>query len=309
MKNNKKKHHYVWKEYLRSWTNGNDKIYAYIKGKNEIIHTNLTGVVQKRYYYSLEEFTIEEEIILQELVNNFSTKEALEINLELLYMYTSYSRIKRILENELTNKESVKIKDNYLLNLIRTNLFEEFHTRIENQGKKIIKIKTFEEFKSFENTNELLNALTFICFQYLRTIKMKNKLELTFKKSDFIIPKYSNLISLVFATSLAISLASKDNLKFTYYENKTNLKFITSDQPLMNIKIDERDEEDFVKEFELYYPISPKVAILIHFHEEFDKFTFEEINLNRIKELNDFVFDYAEEFVFSDTLDQLKNKV
>lgn len=306
MKENKKKHHYVWKEYLRSWTNGNDKIYTLLKSKNEIIHTNLVGVVQKRYYYSLEEFTIEEEIILHELVKNFSTKEALTINLELFKIYTSYSRIKRQLLNESSENISEESKLNDILNLIKTNLFEEFHTKVENKGNKIIKIKSFEEFKNFQNTNEMLDALIFICFQYLRTQKMKNNLELSFKNSSYIIPKYSNLISLVFATSLAISIASKNDLRFIYYENKTDLKFITSDQPLMNLKIDKKDEKGFVKDFELYYPISPKIAILIHFNEISEKYAFEEIDLKKIKELNDFVYEYAEEFVFSDSIEQLR---
>lgn len=300
MKENKKKHHYVWKEYLCSWTNDSQKIFTYLKSKDEVIHTNLIGVVQKRYYYSLEEFTLEEEIILHELVNTFSTKEALDINIELFKIYTAYSRTKELIEKEFAEKNS-ETKLQEILSLIKTNLFEEFHCKIENLGKKVINIKKFTDLKIFENTEYFLEAMIFICFQYLRTKKMKTGLESKFQNSDIIIPKYTNLISIVMATSLAISLASKENIKFIFYENLSGLKFITSDQPLMNLKIDEKDEKGNIRDFELYYPINPMVAILIHFNEQNEKYAHELIDLEKVKQLNSFVYEYAEEFVFADS--------
>jgi hypothetical protein len=87
----KRKHHYVWREYLRSWS-CEEKIYSYIKSENKIAKPNLMGVAQQRFFYSLEEFSLEEEIILKELVKQYSNCNAsLKINLELLNIYTGYA--------------------------------------------------------------------------------------------------------------------------------------------------------------------------------------------------------------------------
>ena len=67
----KKRHHYVWRNYLRAWSNSNDLIPSLIKINNKIAITNLTNVAQKKLFYSLEEFTFEEEYYLKK--NNFKS--------------------------------------------------------------------------------------------------------------------------------------------------------------------------------------------------------------------------------------------
>ncbi|RTY87062.1 DUF4238 domain-containing protein [Flavobacterium sp. RSP15] len=303
----KRKHHYVWREYLRSWSS-NEKIYSYLKSKDKITKPNLMGVAQQRFFYSLEEFTIEEELILKELVIEYSNSDAsLKINLELFNIYTSYSRIKR-LDKQKTfdiNSQSELEKLEKITDLIRTNLFEEFHTIVEGYGKKVIKIKKFEDLKIFENEDDLFFTMIFLCSQFLRTKKMKKSLELVFNKSDFIIPKYTNIISLVFANSLAVSLSQNQSINFIFYENDTKIKFLTSDQPLMNLLINDKDENGKVKDFELYYPINTRIAIVIHFGNQNNKYELIKINEQKVNMLNDFLFDYADEFVFSDTEEQL----
>jgi hypothetical protein len=303
----KRKHHYVWREYLRSWS-CEEKIYSYIKSENKIAKPNLMGVAQQRFFYSLEEFSLEEEIILKELVKQYSNCNAsLKINLELLNIYTSYSRLKRLDKENVfeTNSQKQIEKLSQILELLRTNLFEEFHTIIENYGQKVVKIKNFEDLKMFENDDELFFTMIFLCSQFLRTKKMKNSLELVFNKSDFIIPKYTNIISLVFANSLAISLSQNENIKFIFYENETEIKFLTSDQPLMNLLINDKDENGKVQNFELYYPINPKVAIVIHFEQQNLKYERIKIDKQKVTKLNDFLFEYAEEFVFAINEEQL----
>ena len=78
----KKRHHFVWREYLRSW-GSNEYIFAYKKSVDKIINPNLMGIAVQNYFYSLDEFTLEEELILKELVKEFSNENALKLNLEL----------------------------------------------------------------------------------------------------------------------------------------------------------------------------------------------------------------------------------
>ncbi|WP_180855879.1 DUF4238 domain-containing protein, partial [Flavobacterium panici] len=260
----KKKHHYVWRDYLRSWSSG-EYVFTYSKNQNKIFTSNLMGVAMEKYFYALDEFTLEEEINLKEVVKSCSNETVVELNLELYESFIIYSKILRFKKENafVIDSETKQEKLDKITKLIKSNLFEEFHTIIENYGSRIIKIKKFEEIRMFDDEDNLFFLMIFLCSQFLRTKKMKKKLELMCEKNELIIPKFINIISLVFANSLAVSLADNKDVRYVFYENKTDLNFITSDQPLMNLKFNDKDESGKVIEFEFYYPINTRIAILI----------------------------------------------
>ena len=135
---------------------------------------------------------------------------------------------------------------------------------------------------------------------------MRNKLELICQKNQLIIPKYLNMISLAFANSLAVSLADNEDLRYIFYENKTDVNFLTSDQPLMNLLFEDKDEKGNVLNFEFYYPINPKIAIVIHLKEQENKYEHIFIDKERVQELNNFLYEYADEYVFAKNESQLE---
>lgn len=300
----KRKHHFVWRDYLRGWSNNKDLVYTFFKSQNKINRPNLISVAQQRDFNAVHEFTLEQEIILKELVKSYSTTQALDVNMELYNLYTAYSKLKRMQRQNIFKDPHKKLEP--LLDLTRTNLFEDFHTRIENKGQALIKAVDFKDLKIIEDAEYQFDLMIFLCFQFLRTKKMRKDLDNLFKKRDYIIPEYTNLIVAVFATSFAVSLSENENIKFTVLENLTDTKFITSDQPLANLLINDRDEKGNVRFFKLYYPIAPTSALLVHFEEQNLKYTYRQAKHHEIKYLNDFVFHNSEELIFAETLDQLE---
>lgn len=303
----KRKHHYVWREYLRSWCHSKDMIHTYIKSNDKLFSSNLINVAQQKYFYSLEDFTTEEEKDLETFVRNFSNKNMLKANLALYELFISYSKIKRtFIKTEINNKQKV---DEFLLAL-KANTLEDFHSLIENLGSKIINTTSFEDLSFLNNKEDEYNTMLFFCIQYLRTNKNKKSVEKKIQYFKKVIPKYLNLISILFAQMLASQLLINKKVKYIYYENQTDLDFITSDQPLVNILKDLKDENGLPTDFELYYPISPRIAILIHYKEQKNKYEYSKINANKVNELNEFIFKNAEEFIFSISekqLDDYKN--
>lgn len=293
----KKKQHYVWKEYLRAWCS-NGRINAYLKGSKKKIVSNLEGVVQERYYYSLSEFTIEEEMILEEIVKRFTTPDVAEMNMELYHVVVSYSKINRELKKK-NIPENFKQELNKNLNLLQKNAVEEIHTRIELLGLNLIKARSIEQLLPiFEEGNRFI-TFAFICTQYFRTKKMRLAYNGLAKDHPYLREKYSDIIALVFSNSLAWSLAYNNKCRIIYLTNETTIPFITADQPAVNLKQHIKNENGHVGEFELYYPLTPKNAILVKVYQQENSIEDYKVRDEDVTYYNKSIFDNSEEFAFA----------
>lgn len=103
------------------------------------------------------------------------------------------------------------------------------------------------------------------------------------------------------ATTLARSISLDNKLRFIFIENNTTTPFITCDQPVFNILNDKLNEEGEVVELELYYPLTPKYTISLHFRpEQADIFEGKTADENYVNYLNKKVFENADYYVFAD---------
>ena len=91
------------------------------------------------------------------------------------------------------------------------------------------------------------------------------------------------------------------NAQVTLLINKTDVSFITSDQPVINLKADYKDLSQQPDELVFYYPISPRVAMTIN-----DGLYVKKIELTNAKDIyeyNDLINRAAYKMIFSnDTL-------
>ena len=116
-----------------------------------------------------------------------------------------------------------------------------------------------------------------------------------------------NIISFVMATTVAHKISLDNNLKFIFIENNTTTPFITGDQPIFNILGDQLNNNGEVQELELYYPLTSKCAVYLHFRpEQIDKYQSKTANEDYINLLNKKVFENADFYVFADNEEILK---
>ncbi len=294
----KKKQHYVWKEYLKPWCSDN-KIFTYLKPSNKTVYSNLDGIAQERFHYSLQEFTVEEEQILEDIVKQFSIPELIDMNLEFYETLVLYSKIKR----ELSKKdllEGFREELNKRLSILQRNTVEDVHMRVESLGKKLIISKSLAELEILFNQENRFSSLAFICMQYLRTKKMRLSYQELAKTHDYLKEKYSDIISIVFANNLAWALAFYQKCNIVLLKNETSISFVTADQPAVNSKLHIKNENGYVGDFELYYPLSPFYALLIQVKEKEKENSIEtrSIKLEEVIKFNQSIFNYSEMFVF-----------
>lgn len=306
----KKRQHYVWRHYLQPWAD-NENIWTYFKELDKIAKPGLMGVAQEKYFYGLEDFSDEEIAFLKTFVDKTSPAVLKSFNSDLLTLFTSTSLLKR----QLASSTNPKVNREFIaseIKILEANAMEDAHCIMENLGSKIIQCRNLEDLKSLSIDDNLYDAIMFLCVQYFRTKTMRKSALKAFNGDKFegLADKSWNIISFVMATTLARSISLDKNLRLLFIDNNTATPFITGDQPVFNILNDKLNDEGEVIELELYYPLTPKCAISVHFRrEQLDFSEGKTVDENYVKYLNKKVFDNADYYVFADNekiLEQVK---
>lgn len=303
----KKRQHYIWMYYLKPWTNSNH-IWTFFKSSDKIEQPNLMKVAQEKYFYQLEDFTEEEEAFLSKFIDYFSHNAVKDLNKSFLAYFTFPSKLKRLLDqnnNPSINKSwiSEKIRE------IKINFMEDAHCLIEESGKKLIQHRSLDDLKTILDDDNIFDGIMFLIFQYMRTKNMKNAAFKIFKgdKNEHIIKKSWNIISFTFAMNLSKRISLDERIKFIFIENKTENHFITGDQPVFNLLGDILNDKGEVNELELYYPLTPKCAINIHFRsDQIEQFESKFAEKEQVDYLNKKVFENSDYYIFADTKKQLE---
>jgi hypothetical protein len=170
--------------------------------------------------------------------------------------------------NEIINIKD-KVKDDNIIkdiDKLTTEFNENIHTSIENIAIKYLN-SLYREDISFYNTEQgNVEFNIFLCEQYFRTKQMKEtmmKVNVQIKNVNF--KNCWNIASHVLAINLPATLFTQRNhFRCVLLKNSTSTPFFTSDQPVINIAADKNNPRKLtINEFEFYYPITPKLALLI----------------------------------------------
>lgn len=300
----KKRQHYIWRNYLRPWSN-DEKIWTLFKESKKIENTNLMNIGQEKYFYKLIEFNNHDEDFIKDFINRVSHSSVKDLNFDFFEKFTIHHRIRRLLESKKVPKKLYEEE----LRKIEVTTMENTHTLIENMGMKLISCRCVEDLKFLERKRDLYNAIMFLSFQYFRTKNIKNKVNQAFKGIyEAKVVKCWNIISYVLSMNIARLISLDNKLRFIFFENKSKVKFLTSDQPIFNILGDDVNEKGDVKELEFYYPLTPVHAISIHFrNDQKEKFKQVIINEDESSFFNNKVCKHADYSIFSDNKEQLKN--
>jgi hypothetical protein len=276
VKNLKKHHHYVWKEYLKPWTTEN-KIYCKRKGKTFL--TSLNNVGQERFFYKSIKLGTEEIKFIKFIINGLKPDKAESINLIYnLYTYISNSN------------------DEYL---VKCGI-EDIHMHIENFGSNCLKKLQKGNIEFLKRKEYRYQLSRFLGVQYTRTKNMRSKMMpsmLENKKLD--LEKMALILQLIYGEIIANWIYNNGNI--ISLKNNTSLNFITSDQPIFNTKSKQTNTE-YVEEFKLYYPVTPNYAIFIS--KENEKFKIN--NLNDVRFYNKLVERNSHEQIYGKKIEDIE---
>ena len=304
MSKNTIKQHYVWRHYLRNFCFENESIFSLIN-LNKIVPNNLMNVAQERFFYKLHDIDENDLSFLNEFLNLYIPEQN-ELKEYLQTVLFSYKIT--ILKKALPNKTH---QENFEKN-VQNDYFENHMTMNENYGKKFIEIKNLEDLKECFITENEFKTLLFLAIQFVRTKQYREKLIEEFKDKKVNMDKFWFFISFAIGNILATNLLLKRKHKILLIHNKSNLEFITSDQPIINLE-EEKDEKGFAIYFKLYIPLSPYKSLILDFDSKEN--TVEELittDFDYVKKLNGKIIKHSNMFIFSKSesvLTKIKNSI
>ena len=296
-----KRQHYVWRYYLSQWTDNQTvegNLFCCRNGK--IFFTGLMNIGQENYFYKfinisdVEEWWIEQLCIYKNLENEL--KQIDKIWLE------SYRFPFKLIEQ----LNSLGIKNEKLFQDIINQGEESIYSKIEEIGKPYLDKILKEDCSFYDNFDDKFIFNLFICEQYFRTKKRLEEL----KSSNAFNMDYTKIwgpMRHIFSTNLAVNLTNtkEKQFKLKFINNKTSVNFITGDQPIINRYSTKESQGKVLDKFEFYYPITPKLAILIT-DKDYKKNELEITDFSKIHYFNDLIFINSLEQVYATSQDELE---
>ena len=294
-----KRQHYVWRNYLRAWSE-NDKIFAFLKKTNDIKRTDLMNVAQQRYFNRFYSFA---ELEKKFLIHMCDVKGPIKPLLDdLVRDINLFNEIKH-------SQKEIPPTSPKPLDEFEKNGLEKFHGIIEEYGHKIIACRKIEDLQFFNDSISKFETLMYLCFQYFRTKKQRDSQIENFRDEPLNIENIYSILVIIISARLAQNIYFDPKIRYSLLEisNVKEIRFITGDQPVLNLLADKLDEQGYAKDLIFYYPISPKHAIKIDFTNIGELYQHHYLTDEEVDELNRKIISEYHEFLFSDSHEQLKS--
>ena len=290
IENVKKKHHFVFQAYLSKWKE-NNAVWV-LRDRKKLFPTGTEAIAFKNLFYTINSLNLDEKKLLDCYLQTMSpvVRGQMEFFIETYLLPIENQKILDVMkqaaikrfgtENNIPDDLHHEIsKCEQIIRVQKNNNMEDFYCDIEGELVQYFRIIDEHGIGFYYNLdrNDRFNFLSDICIQYFRTLPLKERWMKQFgdsiKKLDFakvgIDLSKVNLenLSIFFfwhiQTSLAYSLMSKETT-IALLNNNTAIPFITSDQPIINLKCDYDNDLAETTELTFFYPISPTKALVIN---------------------------------------------
>lgn len=250
--------HFVWRYYLQAWADGAGVIHCLRDGK--IFPVQPKDVAKERDFYRLKSLTPEDIKFLEIFAINVAPAHLQNAHRKLLASFTTITRLSDSANSSLPEGHELRRE----LDIAVNNAEELLHGRIENVAQKYLDALRSGDASFFPDDKGLPNFMYFLSAQHFRTKGLKEKL---FTKSyplgtSAYLEKTWNVLSHIFAGNLGWSLYAERKLhQLIILENDTGIPLLTADQPTINIHATSDDQPP--ERLAFYYPISPRLAMLL----------------------------------------------
>jgi hypothetical protein len=291
MLDRKRRQHHVWQHYLKSWATG-DQVYCFREGS--VFCTNTLNVAVERDFYKLPALNSDDLALIKWLVIDPANPVAKQYHQEFLSALTAPARFVELHRASSTDPEEL---DEYL-DIQRTNVLEDYHERVENSFQPLLDDILKSDLSFYSSEQHTIGFLHFICVQHMRTKGIKERaIEGSRKNGGKDVSRIWDVISHMFAVNIGMSLyLERTKRTLALVHNHTDIPFVTSDQPIINLHAKGAAPPETLS---FYYPVSPRLALLLTEVNEAPAFTGDGLTSTQIRALNMRILDACHSQVFA----------
>lgn len=287
-----KRQHLIWRKYLAPWTDNinttDGSIYWYNKDKKEIISkTNIEDVGVQGYTYDISMLNDDDRRVIQSYYEKWlKTQSSLDISCKLTNSLEILERdyIENTFIREVENNGISILEELYnckfpfegpttiekVSSILEKELFDSIMTGIQTISDQELCSLYKQVLEKSNEEDKRYTFYEFLSVQMLRTWRTK---DVVFNAKNETINKFENsclkgtsaalfpLMMVVNSQIIATTLC-KHNFYIEILNNQSTQNFITGDYPIINLFADYSKTDENIDKWELYYPISPKIAII-----------------------------------------------
>jgi Protein of unknown function (DUF4238) len=264
----KRRQHHVWQRYLKSWST-NGQLHCLMD--NRIFQTGTATIAIEQYFYKIGKLTATDIALIRFLV----------IDIEGLHPLTRKNHEETV--PALFDGKSSDLDD--LIDTFRTNALEDYHARIEASFLPLLDGALRKDISFYSDKKSCITLFHFLATQHMRTKGVKVKIINTLKQKDGLdVSRIWGIMSHMFATNIGMVVClERSKRKLALVENTTDRAFITGDQPVINLH---GGGEKSPATLSWYYPISPRLALLLTEVDEEPAFTTASLTSAQVNDLN-----------------------
>lgn len=274
----KTKHHYVWADYLIRWSQNARDVY-YTTKRGNIAYDSVRGIAMEKNFYKVTQLDNTHVEVISAL-SRLSPKYIQEFHTLCLAWFLERQRIQAQLEKNFKNNSEQIEKYRQTLN---SNGLEDLHTSNEKEVQGVMSCLANRDLSILENDKNMIDFCIYFGHQITRTKAFKESVlilcaELSCKKhpdAEKAIKECWWFISYMLGMNIGIDLYNTKNIDtHCMLLNDTEVAFVTSDQPVVNV-YKSLAEFEVVQpadhECDFYLPISPSVAYMINNSDKYEQ--------------------------------------
>lgn len=284
----KRRHHYVWANYLRRWTQDKESGF-YTTKTGKIAQDSVRGIVVDDYFYKITTLTPWH----VEVIKRFSQGSPDHLHRQHMSYLKSFLEIQQA--EKLYRQNGIKDpKIEQYLEATTCNLLENLHSSHEQAVLPILAALADENLDVLVDQKHMLDFMIFIGQQSCRTKAFRDNAirvldwgnDLAARVADAISHSWW-FLSYMNGMSLGWSLYSgRHEARHALLINDTTTPFITSDQPVVNVHPCVSETELIAPAHaDFYYPISPRIAYIVCDSNRFER-GINHVNLSDVIEFN-----------------------
>lgn len=260
-----RRQHYVWRQYLEAWGTKVGRGYqlqCLRKGAPAPIPTETKNVAVEKDFYRLSEFEPGDADFVRAMVLHPDTNPLVWARNEAAI--AQFSDLLQVVAMA-RSIPAVALEKQRLIEKMLIETPELSHARLESQCMPYMNGLRAGDRGFFDEERHAALFSNFLAHQYFRTKAVRDRTRTGLPQSVFpVFDRTWPLLRLIYASNVAVSIfLNRRTEPLRVIHAPPGAAFITSDQPLLNTYAAGLSYDQLVDQLELFYPVSPQVAMLI----------------------------------------------